>query len=106
MGWQHNIVVSPHSLVDGISNDECIPGGITVNAGNSRHIFFIDDKPEICQVIAATFEQQNFKVTCFTCATDCLDRLTSEKCDLIITDLRMPEMDGLELLRQAKILIP
>jgi FixJ family two-component response regulator len=35
-----------------------------------------------------------------------LDRLKWHECDLIITDLQMPELDGFELLRRARILRP
>lgn len=73
---------------------------------NDRHIFIVDDELKVRQVVAETLEQLSARVTCFPCASDCFEQLGSHKCDLLITDLRMPEMDGIELLRHAKLINP
>ena len=73
---------------------------------NDRHIFFVDDELKVRQVVAETLEQLSARVTCFPCASDCIDQLSSQKCDLLITDLRLPEMNGIELLRRARLIAP
>ena len=73
-----------------------------MNNSNGRHIFLVDDEPNVCQVIAATLEQSGLDVSCFENAMDCLESLKSKRCDLLIADLRMPEMDGMELTREIK----
>jgi two-component system response regulator FixJ len=62
------------------------------------HIFFLDDEPTIREVVAETLKDSNFKVSCFSNPIECLEGLRSTKCDLLITDLKMPEKDGIELL--------
>jgi two-component system response regulator FixJ len=57
-------------------------------------------------VIGETLEQLNLSVSCFSNAADCLEQLHRQKCDLLITDLKMPEMDGIELTRRVKLLAP
>lgn len=71
-----------------------------------RHIFFLDDESEIRNVIKETLEGADIKVSCFACPAECLAQLRCQKCDLLITDLRMPEKDGLELLADVKHLAP
>jgi len=71
-----------------------------------RHIFFVDDEPKIRAIVGETLEGVGFKVSCFASAMDCLKELRSQRCDLLITDARMPEMDGIELLREAKHIAP
>ena len=71
-----------------------------------RHVFFLDDEPEVRQVVKETLEGAGIEVTCCDCPTECLAQLRSQKCDLLITDLRMPEKDGLELLVDVKHLAP
>ena len=71
-----------------------------------RHVFFLDDESEVRNVVKETLEGADIKVTCFACPTECLAQLRSQKCDLLITDLRMPEKDGLELLADVKHLAP
>jgi len=71
-----------------------------------QNIFFVDDEPKVRKVVGRTLEQLGSKVSCFACAADCLERLRSQMCDLLITDVKMPEMDGIELLAEAKHIIP
>jgi FixJ family two-component response regulator len=71
-----------------------------------QHIFFVDDEPGIRDVVSETLEELGSKVSCFTNAADCLEQLYRQKCDLLITDVKMPEMNGIELLTEAKRLAP
>ncbi len=71
-----------------------------------QHIFFLDDEPAIREVVRETLEDSDFKVSCFGSPTECLVRLRSQKCHLLITDLRMPEKDGIELLADVRLLAP
>lgn len=71
-----------------------------------RHIFFVDDEPGVRRAVHGTLNQNGLKVNCFACAADCLKELHSQTCDLLITDVRMPGMNGLELLTEAKRIFP
>ena len=71
-----------------------------------KHIFFLDDEPTVREVVRETLEDSNFKVSCFGNPIECLARLRSKKCDLLITDLKMPEKDGIELLMDVQHLAP
>lgn len=70
------------------------------------HIFFVDDEPKVRKVVAKTLKRLNSNVSCFSCADDCLKQLKQKKCDLLITDVRMPGTDGIELLINAKKIAP
>jgi len=72
-----------------------------------RHIFLVDDEANVREAIRGTLEGNGFSVTCFANADDCLEQLRANpKCDLIITDVKMPEMDGIELLTEIKHCAP
>jgi two-component system response regulator FixJ len=45
-------------------------------------------------------------VQCFPNAADCLAYLAEKRCDLLVTDVRMPGQDGLELVREARRQLP
>lgn len=62
------------------------------------HIWIIDDDDSIRWVLQKALEGAGFFVTSFNNANTILKRLTQEKPDAIITDVRMPGIDGLELL--------
>lgn len=71
-----------------------------------QHIFFVDDEPRVREAIGFTLEQAGFRVTCFATAADCLEQLRVQTFNLLITDVKMPGIDGIQLLREAKCLIP
>ena len=65
---------------------------------NAQHIWIIDDDDSIRWVLQKALEQAGMEVTSFNKADGILDRLSHSEPDAIITDVRMPGMDGLELL--------
>jgi FixJ family two-component response regulator len=71
-----------------------------------QHIFFVDDEPDIRKVVGKTLGHLGLRVSCFASADDCLKHLRAGKCDLLITDVKMPKMDGIELLIEAKRIAP
>jgi two-component system response regulator FixJ len=80
--------------------------GITMADKVKQHIFFVDDEPSVRKVVAKTLSQLGTNVKCFACAEDCLQQLQQRKCDLLITDVKMPGMDGIEFLIEAKKMAP
>jgi two-component system, LuxR family, response regulator FixJ len=69
-------------------------------------VFFVDDEPGICRAASMTLEELPCEVITFTRAEDCLSAIKEQKCDLLIADLNMPGMNGMELLRSVKKIHP
>ncbi len=67
---------------------------------SARHIWIIDDDDSIRWVLQKALEAADFIVTSFDNANTILDKLKQKKPDALITDIRMPGIDGLELLSQ------
>lgn len=73
---------------------------------SEHHVFFLDDDKRIRDVVRRILEGVGVKVSCFGDSISCMSRLRTEKCSLLITDLKMPDSDGIEVLRQVRSLAP
>lgn len=67
-----------------------------------KKILLIDDTPHILEGLRDILEMENFEIIAAKNAQEGLDKINSEKPDLIITDILMPGISGLELLKRIK----
>lgn len=62
-------------------------------------ILIVDDERELCKVISWDFEDADFKVIMSHGGIDAFRILQEEKIDIILSDIKMPKGDGVELLK-------
>jgi DNA-binding NtrC family response regulator len=62
----------------------------------------IDDENIVGKMIKATFERDGYTVETFLHAKPALERLKDEKFGVVITDLKMKDIDGMEVLKTIK----
>ena len=75
---------------------------LEINMENKFTILVVDDEPYMTEMLQSFFEMNNY--VCFT-ATDgveALEILKAEAIDIVITDIKMPKMNGLDLLKEIK----
>jgi len=72
----------------------------------TARVVFVDDELKVCSVVHKTLEREGLSVQCFQCTQDCLKHLAAHRCNLLVTDVRMPGQDGLDLLREVKKRLP
>lgn len=65
-------------------------------------IMVVDDEKGICQNVEKILSKNNYEVICALSAAEALERMKNESFDLMISDIVMPGMNGLELLKQVK----
>ena len=68
----------------------------------SWRILIVDDEQSICDVLSISLKKEGYTVASETNPRKALDRLKREPFDLVLQDLKMPEMDGIDLLREIK----
>jgi DNA-binding NtrC family response regulator len=62
----------------------------------------LDDEPIVCKRLKPALEKQGYDVEAFTESTEAMERIRSTEYDIIITDLKMKGVDGMQLLGEAK----
>ncbi len=69
-------------------------------------ILIAEDEKNIGDLLLELLEQEDREITLVQNGVEAIKALESESFDLLITDLMMPEVDGMEVLHQAKKLHP
>lgn len=72
----------------------------------NKSILFVDDEKPILKAIRRMFLGSNYAVFFAESALDALNILSKNTIDLIVSDLKMPEMGGYELLSKVMIMYP
>lgn len=66
------------------------------------HILVVDDEDIIVSLVRDCLTEEGYDVSVASCGAGAESLLKSESIDLLVTDIRMPDFDGIELLRRAK----
>ncbi len=65
-------------------------------------IFLVDDEPDIANSLKAGLERKGFTVDAFTDPQEALARYRPKSYDLLLIDIRMPKLNGFELVREIR----
>lgn len=84
--------------VPGLGHETMLP--------EKRQILVVDDEPNLCRVLAAQLTSDGHEVHVAADGEQALGVLREHHIDLVITDLKMPRMDGMALLRESLALDP
>jgi two-component system, cell cycle response regulator CpdR len=71
-----------------------------------RRILLAEDDESMCGFLMRALEKAGYDVAAFNNGADALERLQQEPFSLLLTDIVMPRMDGIELARRASELDP
>jgi FixJ family two-component response regulator len=77
-----------------------------MNATSKSIVAVVDDDPRIRESLESLIESAGFKARLFPLAEDFLSGEFLAEIDCLITDVRMPKMDGLELQRLVRLKRP
>ncbi|RPI29245.1 MAG: response regulator, partial [Acidobacteria bacterium] len=70
------------------------------------NILLVDDDRNFLRVLTYHVRDCGFHATPVSSGKEALERLRAEKIDMVITDLKMPEMDGIQLLAAIREISP
>lgn len=68
----------------------------------SKSILLIDDDEELCDELAGILDEEGYRVTTATEGLKGKELLEKNNYDLVLLDIKMPEIDGVAVLKHAK----
>lgn len=77
-----------------------------LDGGPMPTILIVEDDPQVSQLMRCTLEPAGFQVECAHDGIEALDQLRQGKKDLILLDIWLPRMDGLEVLAHVRSHFP
>ena len=69
---------------------------------NSMNILVVDDDPGIVEILADLLQDLDYRVECAANGAEALARMDAKEFDLMLTDINMPVMGGMELIKRVK----
>ncbi len=69
-----------------------------------KKFLVVDDSASMRHLVSSTIKEAGYEVLVAENGKDALSVLNSEKVDMVITDLNMPDMDGIKLIKKLRSL--
>jgi len=69
-------------------------------------ILILDDEPIVSKRLRPSLEKKGYEVETFTASADALKRVRERQFDIVVTDLKMEGVDGMQFLTEVKSLYP
>ena len=69
---------------------------------DKKKILIVDDDPEICETLSDILEEEGYEVVSACDGQNALEKIRIGSFNLVITDIKMPIMDGMALLKEIE----
>lgn len=73
---------------------------------NAPKIVVVDDEEVMLKLVSKVLQDEGYQVSSFLKSKEALKRIQEDEFDLVVADIKMPEMDGIELVKRAHQLCP
>ncbi len=81
-------------------------GNNRLRGHNQPVILLVDDEPSFTETMTHILAAHQFDVDAVNGAGEAIEKIKSKQYNLLITDINMPDMDGIELIRQVRTMKP
>jgi len=79
---------------------------VTDSADEKPRILVVDDEPNICALLSELLSQQDYIIETCLNGQDALAKIRADGYDMLISDLKMPGISGIDLIRSVKSVSP
>ena len=79
---------------------------MTETANTLPIVFLVDDEPDILRALQRELGRIKLQLYCFTSGREALAAMQHHHPEVLLSDVRMPDMDGIELMTEAAAITP
>ena len=79
---------------------------LVMNMSNPARVLIVDDHVEMARSLADGLRERGYVAVCAASGREAIEALSSQRFDAVVTDLRMPSVDGMEVLAVSRKLAP
>jgi DNA-binding NtrC family response regulator len=69
---------------------------------SQQRILVVDDEEHVRTLFSRVLRKEGYEVDCAASGTEAIEKLDRDSFDLVVTDLKMNGIDGLDLVRRGK----
>jgi putative two-component system response regulator len=73
-----------------------------MNQNAKSHVLVVDDEPFVLEAVTLLLDRFGYNVSACGHPREALNKLQSHKVDIVLTDIKMPEMSGIKLLEEIR----
>jgi DNA-binding NtrC family response regulator len=73
---------------------------------SSKTILIVDDEPDLLDILKFSLEGEGYRILTASSVRDAVSLIQKDSVHLVITDVRMPEGDGMQILSEGKLVNP
>ncbi|MBN2030067.1 response regulator [bacterium] len=73
---------------------------------STKTLLFVDDEEEILDILVDLFSREGYNLYTATKATDAMEIIDNHSIDFVLSDLKLPDASGSELLERIRIMNP
>jgi DNA-binding NtrC family response regulator len=78
------------------------PTSTSLAISNMYSVLIVEDHDRLREQLGQFYEQEGFKVTTAACGEEGIEKLSQEKFAIVVSDVKMPGIDGFQLARQVR----
>lgn len=104
-GYFFSKPVPANELAQMVRQGKCLDGGL-IDRPHERTLLLVDDEHDILRALTRLFRSDGYRILVAASGQEGLEILAQERVDVVVSDQRMPGMNGVQFLRRTKELHP
>lgn len=96
------VIKLPRSGITEVGSDTREPATDSENMEKRTRLLIVEDEPDTLEMLSAHFRMRGYEILPCTSALEALEIANRGRFDLLISDIAMPTMDGLQLIKKLR----